>query len=76
VLPCHGCRPGWYEVLSAAGAAHLPDFGPFASPDRRLIFDLNGFADETYADRTGREHAALADAPVTGSGWGMPLLST
>ncbi len=28
------------------GDAHLPDFGAFASPERRLVFDLNDF-DET-----------------------------
>jgi hypothetical protein len=28
------------------GDAHLPNFGLFASPDRRLVFDLNDF-DET-----------------------------
>jgi len=32
--------------VQLCGDAHLPDFGAFASPERRLVFDLNDF-DET-----------------------------
>ncbi len=32
--------------VQACGDAHLANFGVFASPDRRLVFDLNDF-DET-----------------------------
>ena len=33
--------------VQACGDAHLANFGVFASPERRLVFDLNDF-DETY----------------------------
>jgi uncharacterized protein (DUF2252 family) len=33
-------------VVQACGDAHLSNFGAFAAPDRRLVFDLNDF-DET-----------------------------
>ncbi|MGJ7440474.1 DUF2252 domain-containing protein [Aquipuribacter sp. MA13-6] len=33
--------------VQLCGDAHLANFGMFASPDRRLVFDLNDF-DETY----------------------------
>ena len=35
------------HMLIASGDAHLANFGLFASPERRLIFDLNDF-DEAY----------------------------
>jgi uncharacterized protein (DUF2252 family) len=35
-------------VAQACGDAHLANFGAFAAPDRRLVFDLNDF-DETLA---------------------------
>ena len=35
------------HTLIASGDAHLANFGLFASPERRLIFDLNDF-DEAY----------------------------
>src|SRR3954453_5440913 len=34
-------------AVQASGDAHLANFGVFASPDRRLVFDLNDF-DETH----------------------------
>jgi hypothetical protein len=34
-------------VVQLCGDAHLSNFGLFASPERRLVFDLNDF-DETY----------------------------
>jgi uncharacterized protein (DUF2252 family) len=34
-------------VVQACGDAHLANFGVFASPERRLVFDLNDF-DETH----------------------------
>jgi uncharacterized protein (DUF2252 family) len=40
----HGVRTGLYAQL--CGDAHLSNFGVFATPDRRLTFDLNDF-DET-----------------------------
>jgi uncharacterized protein (DUF2252 family) len=39
-IPVSGLR------VQACGDAHLSNFGAFASPDRRLVFDLNDF-DET-----------------------------
>lgn len=35
------------HILVASGDAHLANFGLFASPERRLVFDLNDF-DEAY----------------------------
>ena len=35
------------SVVQACGDAHLANFGVFASPERRLVFDLNDF-DETH----------------------------
>ena len=40
----HGPRSGLHAQL--CGDAHLSNFGAFASPERRLVFDLNDF-DET-----------------------------
>ena len=40
VTPTSGLR------VQACGDAHLSNFGVFAAPDRRLVFDLNDF-DET-----------------------------
>ncbi|HEU4566446.1 MAG TPA: DUF2252 domain-containing protein [Marmoricola sp.] len=34
-------------VVQACGDAHLANFGAYAAPDRRLVFDLNDF-DETH----------------------------
>jgi len=34
------------SIVQACGDAHLANFGVFASPERRLVFDLNDF-DET-----------------------------
>ena len=38
--------PGSGITVQACGDAHLANFGGFAAPDRRLIFDINDF-DET-----------------------------
>jgi len=35
------------SIVQLCGDAHLANFGVFASPERRLVFDLNDF-DETY----------------------------
>lgn len=35
-------------VIQVCGDAHLMNFGGFATPERRIIFDINDF-DETYA---------------------------
>ncbi len=35
------------STVQLCGDAHLANFGVFASPERRLVFDLNDF-DETY----------------------------
>ena len=40
----HAARPGFSVQL--CGDAHLSNFGVFASPERRLVFDINDF-DET-----------------------------
>ena len=46
----HGERPRLYTALGltvqCCGDAHLSNFGAFASPERRLVFDINDF-DET-----------------------------
>lgn len=39
--------PSTGVVVQACGDAHLLNFGTFASPERRLVFDLNDF-DETH----------------------------
>ena len=36
--------------VQCCGDAHLSNFGAFASPERRLVFDLNDF-DETHPGR-------------------------
>ena len=38
--------PGTYFVVQACGDAHISNFGIFASPERRIVFDINDF-DET-----------------------------
>ena len=38
--------PGTGFIVQACGDAHLGNFGIFASPERRLVFDINDF-DET-----------------------------
>ena len=50
-------------TVQCCGDAHLSNFGVFASPERRLVFDVNDF-DETLpgpwewdVKRLGREHA-------------------
>ena len=35
-------------TVQLCGDAHLSNFGAFAAPDRRLVFDVNDF-DETLA---------------------------
>jgi uncharacterized protein (DUF2252 family) len=37
--------------VQLCGDAHLSNFGLFASPERRLVFDLNDF-DETFRGRS------------------------
>ena len=49
----HGRRPGDRpptpgSITQLCGDAHLSNFGGFAAPDRRFLFDLNDF-DETLA---------------------------
>ncbi len=39
--------PAMGESVQACGDAHLANFGIYASPERRLVFDLNDF-DETH----------------------------
>ena len=38
--------PAWGLRVQLCGDAHLSNFGAFASPERRLVFDINDF-DET-----------------------------
>ena len=59
----HGGRPGRTRrrpgsTSQLCGDAHLSNFGAFASPERRLLFDLNDF-DETLPGRSS----------TTSSGW-------
>jgi uncharacterized protein (DUF2252 family) len=42
-----GAAPSTNLVVQLCGDAHLSNFGIFAAPDRRLIFDINDF-DETH----------------------------
>ena len=46
----HGGRPGRHPAtgfqVQCCGDAHLSNFGLYASPERRLVFDINDF-DET-----------------------------
>ena len=44
--PRHARRPPGYTV-QACGDCHLLNFGAFATPERRVIFDINDF-DETF----------------------------
>ena len=39
--------PSTGQLVQACGDAHLLNFGAFATPERRVIFDINDF-DETY----------------------------
>ena len=59
--------------MQLCGNAHLPNFGAFASPQRRLVFDVNDF-DETLPgpfewDVVKRPAASLA---VAGRDNGVP----
>jgi uncharacterized protein (DUF2252 family) len=63
VTPDSGLR------VQACGDAHLSNFGVFAAPDRRLVFDLNDF-DETLPgpwEWPARWSGWAASAP--GPGW-------
>jgi uncharacterized protein (DUF2252 family) len=42
-----GAQPSSGLTVQLCGDAHLSNFGGFASPDRRLVFDINDF-DETH----------------------------
>ena len=48
VLQAHdlGTSPGTSFQVQACGDAHISNFGIFASPERRMVFDINDF-DET-----------------------------
>ena len=56
--------------VQACGDAHLLNFGMFASPDRRLVFDVNDF-DETLPARSSGTSSAWRPAspspPASGS---------
>ena len=57
--------------VQLCGDAHLSNFGAFASPERRLLFDLNDF-DETltgpfeYAEQNELDYQAFAEATRSG----------
>src|SRR4029078_9362523 len=54
--------------VQACGDAHLSNFGAFAAPDRRLVFDLNDF-DETLPGPGGWGVKRLAASlEITGRG--------
>ena len=71
--------------VQACGDAHLLNFGLFAAPDRRLVFDVNDF-DETLPASfewdvkrlaasvvvAARDHG-FADSPWTGGGASLSL---
>ena len=52
-------RPSPELTVQLCGDAHLSNFGTFAGPDRRLVFDLNDF-DETLAGPFEWDVARLA----------------
>jgi uncharacterized protein (DUF2252 family) len=60
-------------VVQLCGDAHLGNFGAFASPDRRLVFDVNDF-DETLPGPWEWDVKRLAaSAAVAGRELGLPV---
>jgi uncharacterized protein (DUF2252 family) len=57
-----GTRSSGLQV-QLCGDAHLLNFGAFASPERRLVFDLNDFDETLPPARSSR----------TSSGWSRAL---
>ncbi len=61
-------------IVQACGDAHLSNFGIFASPERRLVFDVNDF-DETLPgpwEWDLKRLAASADVASRDNGFGRP----
>jgi uncharacterized protein (DUF2252 family) len=59
-------------IVQACGDAHLSNFGIFASPERRLVFDINDF-DETLPgpwEWDVKRLAASAEVAARGNGFG------
>ena len=56
----HARRPG--SRVQLCGDAHLSNFGVFASPERRLVFDINDF-DETLPGAVGVGREAAGGQP-------------
>jgi uncharacterized protein (DUF2252 family) len=62
-------------IVQACGDAHLANFGIFASPERRLVFDINDF-DETLPgpwEWDVKRLAASAEVAARGNGFGRRL---
>jgi len=62
-------------IVQACGDAHLSNFGIFASPERRLVFDINDF-DETLPgpwEWDVKRLAASAEIAARGNGFGRRL---
>jgi uncharacterized protein (DUF2252 family) len=60
-------------IVQACGDAHLSNFGIFASPERRLVFDINDF-DETLPgpwEWDVKRLAASAEVAARGNGFGL-----
>ena len=53
-----GNAPHTGLTVQLCGDAHLSNFGLFASPERRLVFDLNDF-DETHPGPVSYTHLTL-----------------
>ena len=63
-----GAAPHSGLTVQLCGDAHLSNFGLFASPERRLVFDLNDF-DETHPGPFEWDVKRLAASlPVAGQG--------
>jgi uncharacterized protein (DUF2252 family) len=64
--------PATRLIVQACGDAHLSNFGIFASPERRLVFDINDF-DETLPapwEWDVKRLAASAEVAARGNGFG------
>jgi uncharacterized protein (DUF2252 family) len=65
-------------TVQACGDAHLSNFGIFASPERRLVFDINDF-DETLPgpwEWDVKRLAASAEVAARGNGFGRKTRRT
>src|SRR5260370_34692610 len=59
-------------TVQACGAAHLSNFGIYASPERRLVFDLNDFDETLPAPWEWDVKRLAASLEVAARGNGLP----